>query len=250
MSIKLPVSLAVLAAACIASNASASNIFLTDVSPKTSMTVTFPGLSAETTDYVGKINWSFDRSDSANAGLDSIIAGTTVSTFCIEGTQNVYIGQTASFANLFADISQAPKDNVGNTFQMNAKAGAITMFWDDYYDQATQNNVNAAAFQLGIWELLYDSSPNLTSGLFQAAPTADADSILAFNEAQVWLSNYTIVAPTGQYQLYAFSDPNLQDQLFGVPLGGGSSPTPLPAALPGGLALIAALGLYRKLRTQ
>ncbi len=254
MTMKLALNLAVVAlAGAVAQSASAASLFLTNVSPNASMTVTFPGLSAETTPYVGAINWSFNRADASDAGLDSIISGTTVTTFCIEGTQNVTIGQTSNFANIFSDISQAPQDNVGSLYEMGAgKATAINAFWDAYYGQATLNDVNAAAFQLGIWELLYDgSTTNLSSGLFQASSTSDSESIAAFSEAETWLSDYSTVVPTAHYQLYAFSDPNLQDQLFGVvvPPSGGS-PTPLPAALPAGLGLLGALGIGRKLRTR
>ena len=89
---------------------------------------------------MGKINWSFDRSDSSNAGLDAIIPGSTVSTFCIEGTQNVYIGAsvTSNFANIFlSDISLALKDNVGSSLHDGGfeGGGALNMFWDAYYDQ-------------------------------------------------------------------------------------------------------------------
>jgi hypothetical protein len=255
MSTKLAMNLAVIGlAAVVAQSASAASLYLSSVSPNASMTVTFPGLSAQTTPYVGQINWTFDRSDLANnAGLDAILPGNTVSTFCIEGTQDVYINQTSTFANIFSNIALAPQDNVGSLFEMGSgKATALNQFWDAYYGQASLNNVNAAAFQLGIWEILYDgSSTDLTSGNFIAAPTADADSINAFNEAGIWLSNYTTVVPAVHYDLYALSDCNLQDQLFGVvdPPSGGS-PTPLPAALPAGLALIGALGLGRKLRAR
>ncbi|HVT79819.1 MAG TPA: hypothetical protein VHM90_04120, partial [Phycisphaerae bacterium] len=207
---------------------------------------------AETTNYVGKINWTFDRSNSSNAGLDAIIPGNTVSTFCIEGTQNVFINQNANFANIFSDISQAPKDNVGSAYVMgSAKATALNLFWDAYYDQTT-SNVNAAAFQMGIWEILYDGgSTDLTSGLFKAAPTASSDSQQAYLQAQLWLSNYGNVTAGTHYQLYAFSDPNLQDQLFGVPTPpSGASPTPLPAGLPAGLGLMGALGLWKRVKAK
>ena len=220
-------------------------LYLTDVSPTAPMTVTFPGRNPETTPYVGQINWSFDRSDPRNAGLAALVPGSTIGTFCIEGTQDVYIGQYSTFAHILTDISQAPQDNVGSHFTLgNNEAAAITRFWDVYYSQATLNNVNGAAFQLGIWELLYDTTPNLSAGNFKAAPTSAPDSIAAFNEAKTWLSNYSTITPTTHYTVYALSDPNLQDQLFDPPS------VPLPAAWPAGLGLLGMLGLGHKLRRR
>lgn len=249
---KAPVALAIIALTAAAQSASAISVFLTDVSPRASMTVTFPGMSAETTNYVGRINWSFNPSNPENAGLAAIIPGSTISTFCIEGTQNVFINQTANFANLYSDISLAPKDNIGSAYIMgSAKAAALNLFWDAYYDQAGLSNINGAAFQLGIWEILYDGAPNLTNGLFKATPTASGESEQAYLKAQNWLSNYGSVIATTHYQLYALSDPSLQDQLFGVAVpSGGGSPTPLPAGAWAGMTLMGLMGIVRKLKKR
>ena len=245
MSIKIALSVALVGLA--ASSVRAASLTLSNVAPNASMTVTFPGLPAETTPYVGQINWTFDRGASDNGQLDSLIAGTSLSTFCIEGTQNVYIGQSTSFAHVYTDISVAPQDNAGSSFVMgSSKAASLNQFWDAYYGQAGLSNANAAAFQLGIWEILYDTTPDLTSGAFVATHTGDADSTLAYTEAQNWLGNYTSVKAATHYELYALSDANLQDQLFGVPTQG--SVVPLPAALPAGLGLLGGLGLWRKAR--
>lgn len=253
MLIKSGLCMALVCLAAAGSSARAASLYLSGVAPDASMTVTFPGLSPDTTPYVGQINWTFDRSNAGNSFLDSLIAGNTLSTFCIEGTQNVYINQTSNFANIYSDISVAPQDNAGSLFAMGAgKAASLNQFWDAYYGQAGLSNANAAAFQLGIWEILYDTTPSLTTGSFTAKSTGDTDSNQAYSQAQLWLANYTTVNPTTHYELYALSDPNLQDQLFGIPTAGhtDTQPTPLPAALPAGLGLMGALGLWRKLRKR
>ena len=145
MSIKIALALAVIGVAGgTVESASAATLFLSGVSPNASMTVTFPGLSAETTPYVGQINWSFDRTNADNAGLDALVAGTTLSTFCIEGTQNVYLSQNATFSKIYSDISQAPQDNVGShllSYQYPFTLDQGSYFWtiavvDEYGNSA------------------------------------------------------------------------------------------------------------------
>jgi len=242
---------AILTASLSALSAHAATLYLNNVSPSASETITCPGLSAETTPYVGQINWTFDRSNPGNAFLDALVPGNTLSTFCIEGTQNVYLNQNANFASITNIISQTPQDNVGSLYVMGTtKAANINKFYDAYIGQASLNNVNGAAFQMGIWELLYDASPDFSSGNFKAQSTNDLTSQQALAQAQLWLGNYSSQSPNTHYELYALTDPNLQDQLFGIPTFGQNEPpppsTPLPAALPAGLGLMGALAAVRK----
>jgi hypothetical protein len=240
--------------AAAASSTSAATLYLSSVSPTASETVTFPGLSAQTTPYVGAINWSFDRGAADNASLDSIVAGSNLTTFCIEGTQDVMISQTSTFANIFNNPAIAPQDNSGSQYEMGTHAADLNKFWDAYYGQALLSNENAAAFQMGVWEIVYDgaASADFSSGLFQASAVGgDPTSSSALSQAQSWLAGLSSADPTVHYQLYVLSDPNLQDQLFGVPTDGGTPPSvPLPAAFPMGAALVGVLGVARKLRRR
>jgi len=225
-----------------------ATLYLNDVSPSANMTVTFPGLSAETTPYVGHINWTFDRGNSDNATLDTLVQGSSLTTFCIEGTQNVYIHENSTFSSILTGVIGAPKDHVGSVYAMDATdAATLSMFWDAHYSQSLLSNTDAAAFQLGMWEIVYDggTSPNFTAGNFKASAVAgDTTSAAALAEAQSWLSGLPNVTPTEHYQLYVLSDRCLQDQVFGV------NAVPLPAALPAGLSLLAGLGVFRRYRKR
>ena len=108
---------------------------------------------------------------------------------------------------------------------------------------------------MGVWEIVYDGglSPDFTAGNFKASSVAaDATSAAALSQSQTWLSGLGSVVPTSHYNLYVLSDPNLQDQLFGVIAGGDDrpNPVPLPAALPMGLAMLGGIGLVKKLRSR
>jgi hypothetical protein len=229
-----------------AASAHGASLFLDNVSPSANMTVTFPGLAPETTPYVGPINWSFDRGNPDNAGLDALVSGSTLTTFCIEGTQNVYLQQNSTFNSILNNLADAPQDNLGSIYQMGANALVLSKFWDAYYSQAFLSSKNAAAFQLGVWEIVYDGgiTPNFAADDFQASPVAgDSTSFDALAQAQGWLSNLPNVTPTQHYQLYVLSDPCLQDQLFSVPV-------PLPAAFPVGVALLSAMAGITALRRR
>jgi hypothetical protein len=211
------------------------------------MTVTFPGRSAETTSYVGHVNWTFDRANPDNALLDTLVSGSTLTTFCIEGTQDVSIGQNSTYSSILSDLASAPQDNVGSIYQMGGHAVTLAKFWDAHYGDSMVSGINAAAFQLGVWEIVYDGGilPDFSGGQFLASAVAgDATSIGALAQAQSWLTGLPNAVLSAHYQLYVLSDPRLQDQLFGV------RAVPLPAALPAGLSLLAGIAVLRRLRRR
>jgi hypothetical protein len=123
----------------------------------------------------------------------------------------------------------------------------------------------AAAFQIAVWEIEYDggtggehyvvggstnffSSGNITATAIGNS-TDKAEGNAAINLANEWLNHFTADTTISSFALESSTK---QDQLVGIPNSGGGSavPTPLPAALPGGAALIAGLGLYRKSRRK
>jgi len=239
---------AALALAAAAKHASAATLFLTDVSPATSMNVAFPGINYTPAPLVGAIQWTFDRNDTANTGLNALVPGNTLTTFCIEGTQDVAFQSTHVYQSILQNIAATPQDNVGSLYQMGPHATKLSAFWDAYYAQSSTDAVRASAFQLGVWEIVYDDGTDLTTGGFAATPDlGDLNSSAAYTNAQTWLSTLNSQAPTTHYDLYVLSDPGVQDQLFGV---AHPPAVPLPAALPTGAALLAGLGVVRKLKTR
>lgn len=230
----------------------AATLYLDSVSPTATMNVAFPGTGTVETPYVGGINWTFDRNAVDNAGLGALVAGTTLTTFCIEGTQNVTINETATFAYILTNPGQAPIDNVGSNYVMGANAATLQKFWDAYFSQSFASNEKSAAFQLGVWEIVYDGgeSANIGAGNFTSSAVAgNLVSAGALSQAQTWLSGLNAVSPTEHYSLYVLSDAGLQDQLFGVKAAGGT-PVPLPAAFPASLVVLAGVGAWKKFRRR
>jgi hypothetical protein len=228
--------------------AGAATLYLNGVSPSATETVTFPGLSATTTPYVGPLNWTFNRSASDNALLDTLVPGTSLTTYCIEGTQDVYLGQNTTFSSILTDVIGAPQDNVGSVYAMDAaKAAVLSKLWDAHYSQSLTSGHTAAAFQLAVWEIVNDGgiTPDFDGGNFKAVGSDNPSSEASL--AKTWLTTLNDVTPTEHYQLYALIDARLQDQVFGIdpPL-----PVPLPAALPVGLAALAGMGIVRHIRRK
>jgi hypothetical protein len=240
--------LAVVALLSAVGPAGAATLYLNGVSPSATETVTFPGQSAITTPYVGPLNWTFNRSASDNALLDTLVPGTSLTTYCIEGTQDVYLGQNATFSSILTGVIGAPQDNVGSVYAMDAtRATLLSKFWDAYYSQSLTSGHNAATFQLAVWEIVNDGgiTPDFDGGNFKAVGSGNPSSEVSL--ATTWLTTLNDVTPTEHYQLYALTDARLQDQVFGVekPL-----PVPLPAALPVGLAALAGMGVVRHIRRK
>ena len=95
-----------------------------------------------------------------------------------------------------------------------------------------------------------NSTNYFSSGFLKAVKSGSTgDGQAALTLANGWLNNF--VADTALSSLALVSG-SRNDQFMGIPnaFGAASVATPLPAALPGGVALIVGLGLSRKLRKQ
>jgi len=208
--------------------------------------------------YVGQINWHSATSTDWTAGLNpqlNAILGPnqTFSTYCIEGTQNVFFGTNETWSLGVVNLSSAPTPApaMGTT-----KASEITELYDRSFSGIGTNNELAAAFQLAVWEIVDDGIPTLggetaadfNSGTFQAS-----GDTTAINDAVGMLNAIGSAAPLiDSFTVYALSDAGIQDQIFAIPTGGTPVPpaVPLPAALPMGLAMMGAMGLIRGIRRR
>jgi len=206
--------------------------------------------------YVGQINWhsatSADWTAGLNSQLNSILGpNQTFSTFCIEGTQDVFFGSNETWSLGVQNPSSAP---VSPSTPMGAtKAAEISELWNRSYNSIGTNNELAAAFQLSVWEIVYDGIPTLggeTAAVFNTGTFQASGDSTAINDALSMLNAIGSATPfTDSYTVYALSDAGIQDQIFAVPNGGTPAPlVPLPAALPMGLALIGGMGLFRVVR--
>ena len=158
--------------------------------------------------------------------------GPTIRSFCADFFQDVSVGNPYTFTPVA--FSALPDVN-GNA----TKISKVTELYDRYYDVATTPQ-NAAAFQLALWEILYDpTTTNLSSGNFRASDNPGAISL-----AQGWLNtigNPGIPDPARKYNLTGLLSATGQDQI--VPSG---EPIPAPAGVV--LLAIGAVGLVVRRR--
>jgi len=243
----------------VASVASAASVSATlydapqGVAPSTeTMTLTFDGTDIYNPGWAGELNWhsASVQSGGLNSELTEILgSGGTFSTFCIEGTQNVYFGANETWSLGVVTLSSAPSPSpaMGTT-----KANEITELWDRSFNSIGTNNELAAAFQLAVWEIVNDGIPTLgaeTTAAFNNGNFEASGDSTAIGDAVAMLNGITGSGYANTYTVYGLSDLGIQDQIFGVPNGGTpASPAPLPPALPMGLALMGGMGLVHFVR--
>lgn len=200
---------------------------------------------------VGPFYWSQNQVP-PNANFPPPIA-----TFCIELAANQPLPSIGSNV-VFDVVSPAAAPTIGS----NAlKIGAIAELYGRYFQTAWldkntfHGSVDSAAFQLALWELVYDggATKNLSAGNFQATGlgtyTTTAQTMLnSLNGSNAFATNL------GGYELVALlapatSDPTkaqdqVQDQLI-------LRPTPIPAppaVLLAGVGVLALVGRARLAR--
>jgi hypothetical protein len=253
-----------------AANAGTLTATLGSVNPKTTnLTVSFTVSGTTTTRTganVGEFNWTIDGPSAypsptinpGDPGYGQIAPGLAFQSFCIEGTQTVSTGGAYSYT-----LSTLT----------GANAEALTEFWGKNIGSVGSSSINAAAFQLGIWEIMYDygtdgtknlSGPGInnynyaavttsifTSGNFQVAsgfitPTTDP----AVSEAITMLHQVTGSYTASGFVLGTLTSGTNQDQLaaFNPPLG--TPAVPLPAALPVGGAMLSLMGVVAGVRRR
>lgn len=97
----------------------------------------------------------------------------------------------------------------------------LLRFVNKYYDLALDSAANSAAFQIGIWEIVYDyGSPTYLAGEGNFQVTSSDDAMLT--TAYDWLGN--LEGGAGNYSLTFYSRDGSQDLLAATPI-------PLPAGV-------------------
>lgn len=197
------------------------------------------------------------------AGMPTYAPDGTFLSFCIELRENISLGSTYSYS--VVPPAEAPELNGGAGPMGTARAGLLGSWFTSYYMGhtwsdwgATTNDqkLNTMAFQLGIWEIIYetdtldplnptnssfrvDNYPYNINGNFYVKNQEDAAEL-----ADDWLDNGTwwTLAPTTLGAMSSpvwggnsYEGPNLQDQVFAM--------APAPAAAGPIAALAALLGL-------
>jgi hypothetical protein len=241
------------------------------------LALSFKGTTPTGANFVGQIDWTItageytnDFAGGANAQLKSDALAAlphSFSTYCIEGTEDVILGQTATWADGVVTLDKAPDPGDLSKTLDPTQIADLTDLWNLFHDGIGSDNVKSTAFQLAIWEIVDDDRNGLSAdgvttnststaefgvGTFEAAAGSGSGDASALTMAGTWLSDVLTdetltpsVIPT-TYTLYALAGAGTQDQLIAVP----TAVAPLPAALPAGLSLMAALGFGRVIRRR
>jgi len=158
---------------------------------------------------VNTVSFEWTRLDSPGIGVDDTLPG-QFPTFCIEIAQHVR-------ANTAYEYEVFSPSDIGWSA---GRIAAMQMLWADHYGQVNSGDTSAA-FQLAVWELVYDDDRNLDTGPFRANSPGPAKSI-----AQGWLTSIGTVANRGELpELHVLVNEEVQDQITATEI-----PAPGPAA--------------------
>ncbi|MCW5766370.1 MAG: hypothetical protein KIT68_10395 [Phycisphaeraceae bacterium] len=172
----------------------------------------FTGTSA------GRFNWT------RTGGTAAEPTGNYVA-FCIELQQNVSNGGNYTYdvtAVALAPVPASPFAPMGA-----ARADALARLWNAYYTNSGIDNTNAAAFQLCVWEIVFNDTMSFDLGTGQFQATGNATTIALAN---AWLVT-AMDSNAPMASIYALTSETNQDMLV---------PTPGAAAL-AGLGTLAAM---------
>jgi hypothetical protein len=155
---------------------------------------------------------------------------TTFLFWCAELTQSF------GFGTVYTDYSISPLTNVLLS-QLFTEVGGS--------GNATTSQTNSAAFQLSVWEILFEHGTygglNVSSGNFSA--TGDAGAI---SQANTWLAALTATSPATTH-LFMITSPDQQDFITDTPMPPSLLLIPEPSPLPLlGVGLIALYLVQRR----
>jgi hypothetical protein len=193
--------------------------------------------------------------------------GSPISTFCMELGQGVNSGAAAPYAITPLNSPTGTTISANNS-NVQGVANALEALYGFYYQTAWNTGVGsnipgtstplASAFQLAIWELIYDGTKDLTTpnaNNFFTSGNFQVGNCSAEQEAQVMLNNVlnNINAGISDFSkdlpgetLVALTNPTYQDQLWlePTPKVVPSVPAP-PGILLAGFGLVALFGRAR-----
>jgi hypothetical protein len=139
--------------------------------------------------------------------------------FCIELPQSISGGGTYTYSVL--DLADAPLPAVpaSGVPMGSAKADYIRELWAEHYADVV-NNVTAAAFQLAIWEIVYENSGTWDVTAWDG--TQDSFKVTGYLSgvdtlANSWLAGVADVGGS-MANLYALSSNSYQDIIVEVPV--------------------------------
>ncbi len=167
------------------------------------------------------------------SGDPTFAPNSAIRAFCADLFQDVSPGQTYTYT--VGGIGDLP--SVGGDA---TKQALVRRLFNRHYETATDAD-RGGAFQLALWELLYDGPGNLNLGTGNVT-VSTPDSVPAVGIAKAWLAALETADPTDadKYQLVGLFSATAQDQITVVP-----SAVPAPAGMVLGLIAVAGFGLRR-----
>jgi len=224
------IALAIVLAGGVSAHADTVVAQLTGVPLSRSFSYSLDGGSTWRSDLAGRMVWNRTGGTHVGNPMGSFFS------FCVELTQHVNYNTNYTFN--VVPLSQAPDPGgmgVGSGMGLT-KAEQIRELWGRHYNSIVDADTSAA-FQIAVWEIVYDSGNDLLNGSFRARKINNALPAWV-TLAQTWLNTLDGNGP--KPFLGGLTSTGLQDQVYFE-----SPAVPLPAAGLGGLALIATLGIRR-----
>lgn len=172
----------------------------------------------------GSMNWTRDV---MNPGTYSGLQG-NFSSFCIEVTQHVGFGGSYQYFQNTVANGPYPADINFNLPMGNTKAGQLAELFGRHY-AGLASNTDYGAFQMAVWEIVYDNGTDVNAGQFQIRNAATEQAL-----ANAWLQSIDGMGPM-MGGLFVLSSADAQDQI-------------VPG--PGSLALMGVSGLLASRRRR
>lgn len=210
------------------------------------------GANAQKNTTAGRFNWLRETDNPATpavneAGtfpLDPTPAGDVFYSFCIDLTQTVNYNTPYEFT--VVDNIANGRDSAGYPALGATIANNIAKFFGAVFPNfdGALTTVNAAALQISLWELIYEtpgSAFDVTSGNIKFANNAGAIA-----QATSYLNTFAAYNGAGAEGLHALNSSRLQDQIIQVPGNPNVEEVPEPGTYAlMGIGLLA-IGFFRR----
>lgn len=108
----------------------------------------------------------FNMTDSTPGGLGNFLA------WCLD--IGAWLGAGGSYAY---ETTTNPFTNGGQVLDSNAQARVASVFNANFGASVTSNPDSSAAFQLALWESIYDTDMNISTGAFQASSSGSIETL-------------------------------------------------------------------------